>query len=485
MSKDVTITSAEFTDVPTGVYTAKVVATNLIGSSNRSAVSPDSAEVKAASNLKPNEITLNQTSVNQVEIDGSLTVLATAKSGGTVSYEVTANPSNACTGSTSGGSITITGVALGTCTISVTATELGEFASGEDKKRVNIVKKVQTITFPAISSPQQIPGPLTVAPTASSTLAVTVTASPSSVCTAGGANGATISLVGPGTCTVTATQAGNATYAAAASVQRSFTVNAASSSGGDAGGGGGGAPKQTALYFQVVDPTDSTKIYAKSVCVEIYSRTLVPQFMGSGCSGTDGRINILAADGKVSIRVFELGNGAVYREYTGEIAADTFTIDSGAFFPGTTRWVVTFSKASAPVVTPTPTPTPTPVAPTPTPTATATPTPSPTAAKSTFFATTKSTKNLTKVSLRSSSAKSSSKVGRSLQVRVASVGTKTVPVKVSVKDPSGKSYQIASVTVAKNKSFASPIVKFAKAGTYVITTTLGTTKRVVTVKVAK
>ena len=68
---------------------------------------------------------------------------------------------------------------------------------------------------------------------------------------------------------------------------------------------------------------------------------------------------------------------------------------------------------------------------------------------------------------------------------VASVGTKTVPVKVSVKDPTGKSYQIATVTVSKNKSFASPIVKFAKAGTYVITTYVGTTKKVVTVKVQK
>ena len=341
---------------------------------------------------------------------------------------------------------------------------------------------------------------------------MTVTASPSSVCTAGGTNGATITLVGAGTCAVTATQAGNATYSSATS-SRTFTVNAASSSGGgDAGGGGGGggggAPKQTALYFQVVDPTDSTKIYTKSVCVEIYSRTLSPQFMGTGCSGTDGRINILAADGKVSIRVFELGNGAVYREYLGEIATDTFTIDSGAFFPGTTRWVVTFSKASAPVVTPTPTPTPTPVvtptptptatptptptvtptpspSPTPTATATPTPTPSPTAAKSTFFATTQSTKNLTKVSLRSASASTSSKVGKSLQVTVASVGTKTVPVKVSVKDPAGKSYQIASVTVSKNKAYSGPIIKFAKAGTYVITTYVGTTKRVVTVKVAK
>ena len=510
-SKDVTVTSAEFADLPAGVYTAKVIAKNLIGSSDRSSVSPESAEIKAASNLKANEPTLNQTSVNQVEIDSTLTVSSTAPSGGTVSYEVTANPIGACTGSSASGSITITGVAVGTCTISATTTTLGEYDSGSDQKIVNIVKKSQTITFAAISSPQQIPGPLTVAPTASSGLTVTVTASPSSVCTAGGTNGATITLVGAGTCAVTATQAGNVTYSSATS-SRTFTVNAASSSsGGDAGGGGGGgggAPKQTALYFQVVDPTDSTKIYTKSVCVEIYSRTLSPQFMGTGCSGTDGRINILAADGKVSIRVFELGNGAVYREYLGEIATDTFTIDGGAFFPGTTRWVVTFSKASAPVVTPTPTPTPTPVvtptptptatptptptvtptpSPSPTPTATAspTPTPSPTAAKSTFFATTQSTKNLTKVSLRSASSSTSSKVGKSLQVTVASVGTKTVPVKVSVKDPAGKSYQIASVTVSKNKAYSGPIIKFAKPGTYVITTYVGTTKKVVTVKVAK
>ena len=87
--------------------------------------------------------------------------------------------------------------------------------------------------------------------------------------------------------------------------------------------------------------------------------------------------------------------------------------------------------------------------------------------------------------MKSASAAVSTKVGKSLQISVASVGTKTVPVKVSVKDPAGKSYQIASVTVSKNKAYSGPIIKFAKAGTYVITTYVGTTKRVVTVKVAK
>jgi hypothetical protein len=293
-------------------------------------------------------------------------------------------------------------------------------------------------------------------------------------------------------------KATTALIAAAPYVAPTPTAAPEAPSGG--GGGGGGAPKQTALYFQVVDPTDQTKIYGKPVCVEIYSRTLIPQFMGSGCSGADGRINVLVGDAKVSVRVFALGDGANFHEYIGEVANDSFTLEKASFFPG--------AKEVTPAPTPTPTPTPSPspsVEPTPTPktspipTVTPTPgeperifvpleptaTPSPTATKSTFFATTRSTSSLTKVALKSATAAVSTKVGKSLQVTVASVGTKTVPIKVSVKDPAGKSYQIASVTVAKNKGYSAPIIKFAKPGTYVITTYVGTTKRVVTVKVAK
>jgi uncharacterized delta-60 repeat protein/uncharacterized repeat protein (TIGR02543 family) len=276
-----------------------------------------------------------------------------------------------------------------------------------------------------------------------------------------------------------------------------------SSGGGGGGGGGGGAPKQTALYFQVVDPTDATKIYTKPVCVEIYSRTLFPQFMGTGCSGADGRINVLVGDAKVSIRVFELGNGAVYKEYLGEVANDTFTLDGGTFFAGTTRFAISLPGAKSepftpaptptptptPIATPTPTATPTPVAtPTPTPSATPsvtpTPTASPTATKSTFFSTTTSTKNLTKVTLRNSSAAVSTKVGKSLQVTIPTVGTKNVAVKVSIKDPSGKSYTVASAAIAKNKGYVTPVVKFAKAGSYTMTISAGTSKRTVRVKVA-
>jgi hypothetical protein len=66
---------------------------------------------------------------------------------------------------------------------------------------------------------------------------------------------------------------------------------------------------------------------------------------------------------------------------------------------------------------------------------------------------------------------------------VTSVGTKAVVVKVTIKDPSGKSYVVSSASVAKNKAYSSPILKFAKAGTYTISLSIGTNKKIVTVKV--
>jgi hypothetical protein len=346
---------------------------------------------------------------------------------------------------------------------------------------------------------------------ATGTTSVTVVATPSYSAATRVITGATGLVTGNNTVTVVVTAEDGTTtrtYIATVVVAAPAVVEAPAAGGG--GGGGGGAPKQTALYFQVVDPTDVTKIYTKPVCVEIYSRTLFPQFMGTGCSGADGRINVLVGDAKVSIRVFELGNGAVYKEYLGEVASDTFTLDGGIFFTGTTRFAISLPGAKTepvtpapaptptptptPVATPTPTATPTPVAtptptPTPTPTATATPsatpTPTPSATKSTYFATTTSTKNLTKVTAKNVTTAVSTKVGKSLQVSIPTVGAKSVVVKVSVKDPSGATYTVASTTVAKNITYSSPAINFTKTGTYVMTVTAGITKKVVTIKVSK
>ena len=55
--------------------------------------------------------------------------------------------------------------------------------------------------------------------------AVSFTTTTPSACTSGGTNGATITLVTTGTCTVQANQAGNAIHAAATAVNRNFRVS--------------------------------------------------------------------------------------------------------------------------------------------------------------------------------------------------------------------------------------------------------------------
>ncbi|MGB9148888.1 MAG: choice-of-anchor D domain-containing protein, partial [Burkholderiales bacterium] len=79
----------------------------------------------------------------------------------------------------------------------------------------------QTITFPAVASPKNIGQTELLTATASSGLTVTYTAAPANVCTM---SGNTANFIGAGTCTLTAKQAGNATYSPAPDVQQTISV---------------------------------------------------------------------------------------------------------------------------------------------------------------------------------------------------------------------------------------------------------------------
>ena len=94
----------------------------------------------------------------------------------------------------------------------------------------------QSITFTELA-PQTLPTS-TLALNASSTsgLSITFSSSTAAICTV---SGSSVTWVAAGTCTITASQAGNASTAAAAPVSRSFTVAAAPVV--DTSGGGGGA----------------------------------------------------------------------------------------------------------------------------------------------------------------------------------------------------------------------------------------------------
>ena len=87
----------------------------------------------------------------------------------------------------------------------------------------------QTITFAGLANKVYGVAPVTVAASGGGSgnpVTFTVT-SPAGVCTSGGLNGSMITIVGVGTCTVQANQAGNASYTAAPPVSQSFTVTKA------------------------------------------------------------------------------------------------------------------------------------------------------------------------------------------------------------------------------------------------------------------
>jgi hypothetical protein len=149
----------------------------------------------------------------------SFTLSASASSGLPVSYSVV--PNGNC--SVSGNVVTL----LNTGNCGVVASQSGNrvYAAAATVGQIIVVTnqtaQAQTITFLAIPA-QTVGGTVTLSATASSGLAVTFASTTSSVCTV---SGMTASLVGTGTCTIVASQNGSSTYAAAANVTQSFSVN--------------------------------------------------------------------------------------------------------------------------------------------------------------------------------------------------------------------------------------------------------------------
>jgi len=148
--------------------------------------------------------------------DPDFTVSATASSGLAVSFA----RSGDCTGS--GSTVHITGA--GSCT--VTASQAGNVnynAAPDVARTFSIAMANQTIAFGALADKTFGDIDFAVSATASSGLAVTFAAGPN--CTVAGA---TVHITGAGSCTVTASQAGNVNYNAAPDVSRTFSIAKAS-----------------------------------------------------------------------------------------------------------------------------------------------------------------------------------------------------------------------------------------------------------------
>src|SRR5438270_13179092 len=144
--------------------------------------------------------------------DPDFSVSATASSALAVTFAATGN----CT--VTGSTVHLTGA--GSCTITASQAGDGNFNPATDvPQSFTIAKGSQTITFGALANKNFGDPDFSVSATASSALAVTFGATGN--CSV---SGATVHLTGAGTCTITASQAGDANFIPAADVPQPFSI---------------------------------------------------------------------------------------------------------------------------------------------------------------------------------------------------------------------------------------------------------------------
>jgi len=199
------------------------------------------------------------------------TLSATASSSLLVSFASTTTP--VCT--VSGTTATLVGA--GTCTIQATQAGNAAYAAATPVSQsfqvMPPLQTSQTITFGSLSNMALGSAPLALSATASSGIPVSFASTTTSICTV---SGTTATLVAVGTCTIQATQAGNATYAAAAPVSQSFQVEAAT-------------------FIITSDPTTATVTPGQSA---VFTFTVTPQ--GSYTSPVSFSCSALPAVAKCS-----------------------------------------------------------------------------------------------------------------------------------------------------------------------------------------
>ena len=143
--------------------------------------------------------------------------------GATTFAIATGGSASGCALSDSTATATITATTIGTCLIQASkAADSTYDTTTSTAATFSFTKATQTTTFATPSAMTVGGSTQTVAPTASSSLTVTLTSTTTGICTVAGFE---ITAVTPGTCSITAGQAGNANYEAAAEIIRSFSIS--------------------------------------------------------------------------------------------------------------------------------------------------------------------------------------------------------------------------------------------------------------------
>lgn len=286
-----------------------------------------------------------------------------------------------------------------------------------------------------------------------------------------------------------------------ASATPSAPASEAPAAGGGGGGGGGGVGTTWFNLF-LSDPDEPLKAYAGDGCaLFIHQLPEGPKTFGPVCASKAGALDFEANDGDFTIKTFDKSRPNVFKEYRAKVTFGTFEVVGAGYRGGSVpRRVITLPRATDVAPTPTPTPTPSPTA-TPSAIASATPTPSvtPEATMSAspvpsaspvgpvpipanpFFAEVKTT-NVTKLSVKATSATISQSVKKPLQL-VLPATTTAADVWISIKLPTGRSMTVIRTTTVAGKTTNAPSLKFTKPGKYTLTIKVGKTTKTVKVTV--
>jgi sugar lactone lactonase YvrE len=160
----------------------------------------------------------------------TFTALGTQTAGTTATLSATSSSNGTITfGSTTPSVCTVSGTKAnfltgGICTLTASVPANNVYAAATTSQSFTVIQKTQTITFSALPGSDLQGTVLTLTATASSGLPVSFTSLTPTLCSI---SGSTATLLQAGTCTIQASQSGNATYAAAPSVSESVTVIAA------------------------------------------------------------------------------------------------------------------------------------------------------------------------------------------------------------------------------------------------------------------
>ena len=240
--------------------------------------------------------------------DAPFTVSATASSGLPVSFAASGN----C--SVSGTTVTITGA--GSCTVTASQAGNGNYnAAANVPQTFSIAKANQTISFAALPNKNFGDAPFNVTATATSGLTVAFAVGGADNCTILGNQ---VTLTGAGSCTVTASQAGDANYNAAVSVPQSFTI---------------GKANQTVTFDPLPNKTFGDTPFAVTATASSGLAVTFAVGVTDNCTIAVNTVTITGA-GTCTVTASQAGNANynaaadVPRTFTIDKAAATVTIDA-------------------------------------------------------------------------------------------------------------------------------------------------------------